>query len=221
MVSFNKSVLVVGVVVSAVCGSAMGASPVVATFDSDAQGFVASTTSTTQIHLNSGGNPGGHIELRRDLSPPAFNIGTQNSTTPAFLGDYAAGGITGAGFDLNVFNTALTGAWVRVRTDISSNGWYYNFGAINPDANAWHSYLVNFNPTWSDATAIGNGWVQEDASAGSFASAFSNVGWFEVRIINPDNTSAIVGLDNIRLVPAPGAGVLALAGMGLLARRRR
>ncbi|MEZ6209760.1 MAG: hypothetical protein R3B46_00720 [Phycisphaerales bacterium] len=75
----------------------MAASPITATFDSDAQNFQGSTISTTQIHLGAGGNPGGFIEICRDLGGPAFDIGTENMATPEFLGDYVAGGINEAG----------------------------------------------------------------------------------------------------------------------------
>ena len=132
----------------------LAAAPTVATFNTGPEGFVGSTTSTTLVHSPSSGNPGGHIQIRKSLSPPVFDIGAADTSTPAFLGDYAAGGITGAGFDLNVFNTTLTAAFVRFRPDIFTNGWSYDFGAVNPNSNLWSSFLVNFDPTWSDATAI-------------------------------------------------------------------
>jgi len=188
----------------------------VATFDVDEDGFVGSTIASVQIYSNSGGNPGGHIEIRKDLTS-GFDMGTQNSTWPSLLGDYATDGITGAGFDLNVFNTTLDEAHLRMRRDVNENGWYYNFGAVAPNANMWGSYDVMFNPAWDDATAMGNGWMQE-SGAPSFAGLMSSVGWLEVRTISTG--SAIVGVDNVRLVPEPSA--LALLGAGaLLALRRR
>lgn len=197
---------------------ALGAIPTITTFDVDASGFQGSTTSTTQIYSGSGGNSAGHIQIRKDLSPPEFDIGSRTSSDPNFLGDYAAGAITGAGFDLNVFNTSLDSLWIRFRVDTSTNGWHYNFGGVVPNANAWEAHDVNFDPTWDDATALLNGWTQE-SGAGSFAATLGSVGWVEVRAIN--DGSAIVGLDNIRLLPTPGTGTLAALAMLGVARRRR
>ena len=42
-----------------------------------------------------GGNPDGHIQIRKDLET-GFDIGTQNSVWPEFLGNYAAAGVNGA-----------------------------------------------------------------------------------------------------------------------------
>lgn len=201
----------------ALVGSTLAAAPVISTFDADEQGFVGSTIATTQIHSASGGNPGGHITLRKDLST-GFDIGTQHSTNPDYLGNYAAGGINEAGFDINVFNTTLDDVWLRVRVGPGQDGWHYAFGGLAPNGNAWVSLAVTFDPTWEDATAILNGWTQE-AGAPSFADMMANVGWFEVRTINPIDESALIGLDNIYLVPAPGAA--ALLGLGLLTARRR
>lgn len=197
---------------------AFAAIPTVATFDADAETWQGSTTSTTQIHSPAGGNPGGHIQIRKELGDPQFDAGSRTSDDAEFLGDYATGGITGAGFDMNVFNTTLTGVLLRFRSSVTQNGWYYDFGAVAPANNAWVPYDVAFNPLWDDATAGANGWVQE-SGAGSFAQTLSTVDWIEVRAINTG--SLIAGLDNIRLVPTPGTA--ALAGLALLSafRRRR
>lgn len=188
----------------------------VATFDAGAENFEGSTIATTQIHLLTDGNPDGHIEIRK-ATAPGFDIGTQNSTTPEFLGDYGADGITGAGFDLNVGNFTLDSAQLRFRRNVFENGWYFDFGAVLPNANAWESYDVAFNPTWDDVSATANGWTQESGSP-SFADLMASVGWAEARVINSD--SLIVGVDNFRLVPEPGALALLGVGVALFARRR-
>jgi len=189
----------------------------VARYNADAEGFVVSTIATVQIHSAAGGNPGGHVQIRKDLST-GFDIGTRNSTTPGFLGDYAAAGINGAGFDINVFNTTLDEAHIRFRRNVAENGWHYDFGGIAPNANLWESHDVSFDPTWPDATAMGMGWTQE-SGAPSFSALFASVGWIEVRTINPDGVSAIVGVDNVRVVPEPGVMTLLVAGLACLRRR--
>lgn len=188
----------------------------IATFDFGDDGFVGSTTATVQIHVANGGNPGGFVQIRKDLEP-GFDIGTQNSVSPGFLGDYAAAGITGAGFDLNVFNIALDEAQLRLRRNVAENGWHYNFGAVLPNANAWESYDVLFDPTWDDATAVVNGWTQEPSSP-SFADLMGSVGWLEVRLINQG--SLVAGVDNVRLVPEPATLALLAVGTLVFGRRR-
>lgn len=194
-----------------------------APYTADAEGWVGSTTSTTQIWLGTGGNPAGHLELRKDLSPPVFDIGTANTTDADFLGNYAASGITGAGFDLNVFNTTINHAYLRFRRNVTENGWLYDFGLVAPNGNQWVPFDVVFNPTWDDVTAKANGWVTDhdiDAAATpspAFATVMAGVGEIEVRLASDGST--IVGVDNVRLVPEPASiGLFALPGL-LLARR--
>jgi hypothetical protein len=169
-----------------------------------------------QVHSGTGGNPDGHLLIRKDLDT-GFDIGTQNSVWPGFLGDYAAAGITGGGFDLNVFNITVDEAQLRLRRNVAENGWHYNFGAVLPNANAWESFDVSFNPAWDDATAIINGWTQE-AGSPSFADLMASVGWLEVRLINQG--SLIAGVDNVRLVPEPASLALLALGTAIFRRRR-
>ena len=207
-----------GAIILGVAGSTWAAVPgTVASFDVDESGFIGSTIATVQVYAASGGNPGGHVVIRKDLTS-GFDMGTENSSSPALLGDYAAAGVTGAGFDLNVFNTTLDEAHLRFRRNPAENGWYFNFGAVAPNANLWGLYDVAFDPTWSDVTALANGWTQE-ASSPSFAALMASVGWIEARVINTG--SAIVGVDNVRIVPEPAALALAGAGLALVSRRRR
>lgn len=206
---------VIGATVAVSASMGFAASPYTASFDADAQGFQGSTISTTQIYLGAGGNPGGFVEIRRDLGGPAFDIGTENMSSPEFLGDYAAAGINEAGFDLRVPSTPIADVWLRFRSTVTMNGWYHPFGAPSSD-NVWHDYQEIFDPNWDDVTAAANGWVQE-AGAGSFADTFQTVGWIEVRLIAIESTLA--DIDNVYIVPTPGAGGLALLGLGMMTRR--
>jgi hypothetical protein len=201
-----------------IAGSAWAAVPgTVATFDADEENFQGSTTATVQVYSGTGGNPDGHVVIRKDLTP-GFDIGTQNSTSPEFLGDYAAAGVTGGGFDLNVFNTTLDSAQLRFRRNVAENGWYYDFGAVLPNANMWDSYDVALDPSWSDGDALLSGWIQE-AGGPSFADLMNSVGWIEVRALN--DGSSLVGVDNVRLVPEPATLGLALTGFAILSRGKR
>lgn len=217
---FVRSALAASLVAGAV-SSALAAAPTVSTFDTDTQSFIQSTIGTTVIQQGTGGNPDGHLTLRRDTGA-ALDLAAVNSSSPEYVGSYAAEGINGAGFDINVGNFSLDALWIRIRESSFINGWHYDFGPLAANGNAWVPKDVAFDPTWNDATATLNGWVKEDAGVGSFATTFSNVHWFEIRTIKaPNDTSLIVELDNVRLVPAPGAAGLALMGMGAAARRRR
>lgn len=211
-----KTRIATAAMVALVCGGgALGAVPFVATFDTDAQTFQGSTISTTQIYSAMNGNPGGHVILRRDLSPPAFDIGTRTQSIPEFTGSYA--GITSAGFDINALNTPISSLWLRFRDSVNVNGWHFEFGNVAP-GNVWLSRNAPINAAWTDGQAAAAGWVQE-AGAPSFATLFGNVSWIEVRIDNPDGVSTLVGVDNVRIVPAPGAGAGALM-LSMLALRR-
>lgn len=201
----------------AVGSSALGAAMITAGFDMDAEGFVGSTTSSFAFFDMNTGNPPGSMCVRKELMEPEFDVGIRNSVTPEFLGDYGAGGITGAGFDVNVGNFELSALLLRFRVDVNTNGWHYDFGAVQPDNNNWESFDVMFDPTWDDVTAMGMGWTQE-SGAGSFAATMASVGWIEARAINEG--SLIMCFDNVRLVPAPSA--LALVGLiGAAGVRRR
>ena len=212
------------VIVAALAWLATSASAAVVgtieTFDVDAAGFQGSTTSTVQIHAANDGNPDGHIQIRKDLSPPVFDIGSRNSANPGFLGDYGAAGVTGAGFDLNVFNSTLDNVFLRFRRAVNENGWLFPFGAVLPNANQWESHDVMFDPTWDDVTAAANGWLTDqdlDAAADpspAFADVMAAVDWIEVRLASEGST--VAGIDNVRLVPEPSSLIaLGLGAMGL------
>lgn len=216
----ERKLFAVGLLLTAagLVGPAWAAVPgTTATFDAGSDDFIGSTIATVQIHMAAGGNPAGFAQIRKDLQT-GFDMGTQNSVWPELLGNYIADGINGAGLDLNVFNTALDETHLRFRRNVAENGWYYDFGAIQPNDWQWIPLDVSFNPAWSDATALANGWSQEPGSP-SFAALMASVGWIEVRTVNQG--SAIVGVDNVRLVPEPAAlALLAAGGLALLRPRR-
>jgi len=61
----------------------------------------------------------------------------------------------------------------------------------------WNSFVIAFDPTWTDDEAIAAGWVPDYAYTVSFAETMSDVYHAEVRIDgSPDR---VVGIDNICL----------------------
>jgi len=171
-----------------------------------------------------GGNPDGHVQVRRDVGGPNFDIGTATEISGDFLGDYAAAGVSGVSVDLNFMTDNLTSASLRFRPDGVDNGWSYSYALTNGyDVNAWGTYSVNFDPTWDDATAEANGWVKGDPTVASFADLFASVGWAEVRFASSQE-STLVGVDNYQLIgiPEPSTCLLLFcAAAGLLLRKRR
>lgn len=206
------------------CSVVAGATIGVETFDVDAAGFVANTTSSVVVWTDPGGNPGGHLLTRKLLSPPVFDIGAL-TTRADFTGDFAADGITGAGVDLNFMTDNVDGAWLRFRKDIFTNGWRFPLTNVFAPTNTWMSYSFSFDPTWSDADAIAAGWVTDNDinpianPSPPFADVMSSVGRAEVRIASVGST--VVGIDNFRLVPEPSSVALALIGSCLIVMLHR
>jgi hypothetical protein len=223
MYRHNKLMMLSAVAGLLLPGAAFAAVAGIETFDADTAGFVASTLSSTVVHSGTGGNPDGHILVRKDLSVD-FQIGAL-TTDADFTGDYAAAGIVQAAVDVNFVTDNVTAAWLRFRPDVATNGWRYPLTAVFPQ-NVWNTYTVNFNPAWTNLQATAAGWItDQDAEPGvdpspSFASVMSGVYSAEVRFASDGST--IVGIDNFALVvPEPTTGVLALLCAGFVPRRQR
>lgn len=223
---FCASVLVAVVaLVALVPVRGFAASAVIETFDVDEAGFTGNTTSSTVVHVAAGGNPGGHIQTRKDLAPPVFDIGAI-TLRPEFTGDYAAAGIVAASVDLNFMTDNIDAAWLRFRSSTDTNGWRYSLtNSFVP--NVWSSYAVVFDPTWTDVEAQAAGWLMDKdinnslPASPSFASVMADVYGAEVRIASVGST--IVGIDNVALrVPEPTTlAFAAVAAASALIRRRR
>jgi len=196
------------------------------TFDTDEAGFGPNTIASVVAYSAGGGNPDGHIQTRRDLGEPFFDIGALNSDA-RFTGDYGADGIGSMTVDLNFMTANFTGAWFRVRSNIVTNGWLFPLTAAFP-TNVWNTYGVLFNPTWTDLEARAAGWVTDEDldpvsdPSPAFASVMASVGYAEVRLGSTDE-STLAGIDNFGLgapVPEPSTLILLGCGLGLIALRR-
>ena len=196
------------------------------TFDIDEAGFGPNTIASVVAYSAAGGNPDGHIQTRRDLGEPFFDIGALTTDT-RFTGDYGADGIGSMRVDLNFMTANFTGAWFRVRIDAVGNGWLFPLTAAFP-TNVWNTYGVAFNPTWTDLEARASGWVTDEdldplaTASPSFATVMAAVGYAEVRL-GSTNESSLAGIDNFGLgapVPEPSTVILLGCGLGLIAVRR-
>lgn len=201
----------------------LGAVPGVETFDTDTAGFVPNTTSSVVVHVGGGGNPDGYIETRKVLTPPVFDIGAM-PLDPDFTGDYAAAGIGQISVDLNFKTDNITAGWIRFRPSIVENGWLYPLTNSFP-TNVWNTYVVNFDPTWTDLQAQAAGWLTDNDinpaadPSPPFATVLAGVLTTEVRLASEGST--IVGIDNFAIaVPEPGMISLLAAGIIAVLRRR-
>jgi hypothetical protein len=190
---------------------------IVETFDLDTAGFGPNTTSSVVVHIADGGNPGGYILTRKDLTPPVFDIGAFTGN-PQFTGDYAATGINFFSVDLNFFTDNIEGAWVRFRPGPAANGWRFPLTETFP-TDVWNTYDVMFDPAWGDLDAYAAGWLTDHdidplaIPSPSFASVMSSVDSLEVRIASTGAT--LVGIDNVRIASVPDSSNLLAEGAGI------
>ena len=188
-------------------------------------GWVQGTTSTTVVRDGGIGNPAGSIALRRILDAPIFDLGA-TSELPAVSGDYTGEPMWMVSYDVFYDIGDFTDGWYRMRYhDSSFDGWHKDVADLFP--NSWQSYSVMFDPSWTDAQAAANGWVDETGGTVSWQQLMGDVYHPEVRLVLGDDNSAIAYVDNFVLkavVPEPATVSLLLVALGCampVPRRRR
>jgi hypothetical protein len=176
-------------------------------------GWFGNTTSSIVLRDGTEGNPAGSLVTRRDLTPPVFAIGAATDLA-AVTGDFTGATSWTVAFDVQYDTGAFSDTWLRFRyQDATFNGWHYDVTDAFPAG--WQSYSVTFNPFWSDATALANGWTQEDFSV-SWQTLWTDVYTTEVRLSLADENSAVAHIDNFALSPVPEPSALALLAPGLV-----
>jgi len=198
----------------------------------DLAGWSSNTSITTVVQSSTGGNPDGYLATR-GTGAGSFDVGALTDLS-AVTGDFS-GSLWTVSVDLAFFSEAFTGAgsfdnaWLRFRyQDSTQNGWDYSLtNAFSAD---WTTFTVTFDPTWTDAEAMLNGWLPDNMSidgganpSQSWATTMSNVYTTEVRLSGEGDLLA--GIDNFKLnaVPVPAAAWLfgsGLLGMFGMARRK-
>ena len=99
--------------------------------------------------------------------------------------------------------------------DSSFDGWHKDVADVFP--NSWQSYSAMFDPSWTDAQAAANGWIDETGGAVSWQQLMGDVYHPEVRLVLGDDNSAIAYVDNFVLkavVPEPATVSLLLVALG-------
>lgn len=158
-------------------------------------GWMPNTIQTTVAVVNAGGNPNGYLYSETDSAGGTWDIGATTELAIA-SGDYAAAGVNLVSFDVMPIVGAPDAIWFRVRyLNSTFNGWHFPLPGPYP-MGVWTSYSIPFDPTWSDAEAMGAGWIQEDPGL-SFGQTMAAVYHPEVRISGVGPLDA--GIDNFQL----------------------
>ena len=214
----KESTALLAMVSTPALGATLGA---VETWDSDLADWQQGTTASVAVHAANGGNPDGHLQVRRDLGEAFFDVGAQTDSSADFIGDYAAANIGQISVDLNFMTSNITDAQLRFRRNAVENGWRISLtDQFLPD-NTWNTYSVLFDPTWTDQQATDAGWIKDDPTVPSFADVFADVGRTEVRL-SSTNESTLFGIDNFALnVPEPSSLGIASILLGFATLRRR
>jgi hypothetical protein len=180
----------------------------------DTNGWIQSTTSSVVVRDAAFGNPAGSLAVRRDLTPPIFDIGA-TTTLPQVSGDYTGAPSWTLSFDVFYETGNFIDTWLRFRyQDATFNGWHLDVANIFP--NSWQSYAVTFDPNWSDVEAAANGWVDETAGTVSWGLLMTNVFHPEIRLLLGDQASALAYIDNISLRSVAEPAVIWLLAFGLV-----
>lgn len=157
------------------------------------------------IQVDSNGNSGG----------AGSKLAFHNADT-RWVGDYASAGVTGIQFDITNLNT--TNLELRLVLFASGSRWTSTQTVSVPAGAPWRTVMIPISQSTLTRVLGNNTW------------AASIAGVDQIMIRHDPGTpssggvsvDATVGIDNIRVIPAPAAGSLfMLAGLGALRRSRR
>lgn len=186
----------------------------------DLAGWSVFPSGSPLTQVDSGGNPGGFLRARLADGFP----GGVFTRLPDATGDFTGTPWT-VSFDLFLFSGGFSDIWLRFRYhDATFNGW--RFGFAPPPTNAWTSFSVTFDPSWTDEQARAAGWTTDSPDgfgSVSFSQTLADVYSTELRFAGPGRM--VAGMDNFSLevVPEPSTVGLALLGVigVLLGTKRR
>lgn len=224
-------------------GAALGAAPAfadVVTFDNGAEGWSIQNAVTIEP---AGGNPGANLY---HYQIDTFGVTVANSTNPAFIGDYGAKGPVTVSLDIKVnqiwtfqFGDVPRDLVVEFRShSLAQNGYpwasvWANLGTLSSGMD-WTTMGVHIaDPTSATLPAGWGGYGDEDPEtyepilpAGlTFADVMANVDEIVFTTFVPGYffgfTNYDLAVDNISIVPAPGAALPLLGVVGVACRRRR
>lgn len=188
-----------------------GSAALVSSFDSGDEGWyiIPTETDSTMSYQNSGGNPGGYVEVTDDagllfLHAPSL-----------FLGDLSAYDGETLSFDSRFFDT---GGGVH----------YSRFGEVTLEGGS-HTATIDIVPgnltnTWTtySTSFTAGGWGMSDTD---WAGLLADITDIYVNLESHNLPGEVVGFDNFTITgtgaaPVPEPGTLLLFGTGLLAYAR-
>lgn len=207
--------------VTAFCAASAGADIAVSDFqDGTTQGWTQGFGGTAAV-ANAGPSGAGDFALEAVPNPGSARLFPHTTTTPGFIGDLAGSGVLAIQFDAmaptsNTDTIELYG----VVLNTSINRWAsLDSATINADG-FWGTYTLSL----AEADMI------QVLGGADYATVFGNV--TQIGLRHQDSAAQSGGssladanqqlfLDNIKLVPAPGAAAVLGAGCLLASRRRR
>ncbi len=211
-----------GVIVGlALCAGLSGAATAqVSSFDTDAEGWTTLNDATGFTWTGSLGNPAGAIRAR-DLRQGAHWF---FAAPTMYLGDRSA--VYGGTLDWDILGIVGNHTSASVGADVMLTGGGLEIGIelnVLPLNSGWTSWsaLLDESAGWSMVSSLSSGGLL--ATAVTEADLRTVLGSLDGLYIRGEYTSGSdsTALDNVNLVPAPGAAaLLALGGLGTLRRRR-
>jgi hypothetical protein len=193
-----------GLFIFFICVSPVMAQEILSTWDDPAAGMAGwekGTMNTFTEYHETGGNPGGHIRAYGNLTTGIIN------RQPEFTGNYLLKNYNNISLDILVNLQQLPNfkPAIQLRYSASYAGWNYELTDFTVNAGIWQHFNVYFDPTWSDADALANGWTLSPGPTKSFQETMSHVGSISILGHYPQITSKNLGFDNFMLshVEAP------------------
>jgi len=169
----------------------------------DLAGWQASTVASTLTYVSNGGHPQGYIHTSGNGSTMDIGADTESAD---FTGDLS-GNRWRVSLDVRPDSGQLQSLMLRFRyLDFTQNGWVYVFPQT-PPANLWTTLSVEFDPAWTDAQALANGWQPDSAlsptaqPSQSWSTTLSDVYTTEVRLSG--SLQIGTGIDNFKLERLP------------------
>lgn len=127
-------------------------------------------------------------------------VNAKNQALP-WVGDFRQRSIIFFSVSLKAIDGVVVNPAVAIRYSSSTNRWRYVFTSVLEDDGLWHDFLVQFDPNWSDAVAIANGWIKEDVGGFTFVEFLEHVSEFDVMGTSPGSSS--MGIDNVGIYSDP------------------